>query len=239
MSHYGQGGVSADFVGMARRARQKALPDVVQIYVSGCSGNVTAGKYNDGSPGQPPGARVADRDGAWQAAWAATKRFPLEEAAFRLVPLRFEPRERRRVQQGGIEAHGWPTITKPFGQCLAALGLSWRERRRVGPDGGPAGPRPRSRRGRAPARRDLRRVSAHGPEAPTRRVRDGHRLRRVGAPATFPRPCKWASKTATFATGAGSHRRGTDAQAGAIEAGPEASALTPLPAEGPDRRRQP
>ncbi len=48
MSDYGQGAVSADFVGMARRRRQLETPGTKQIYVSGCSGDVTAGKYNDG-----------------------------------------------------------------------------------------------------------------------------------------------------------------------------------------------
>ena len=51
MSYYGKGGVSADFVGMARKRRQADTPKVFQMYASGCSGNVTAGKYNDGDPG--------------------------------------------------------------------------------------------------------------------------------------------------------------------------------------------
>ncbi len=50
MSYYGQGGVSADFVGLARRRRQFETPGTMQIYASGCSGDITAGKYNDGSP---------------------------------------------------------------------------------------------------------------------------------------------------------------------------------------------
>ena len=50
MSYYGKGGVSSDFMGMARDRRQKEDLTVKQIYVSGCSGNVTAGKYNDGAP---------------------------------------------------------------------------------------------------------------------------------------------------------------------------------------------
>src|SRR5262249_60472741 len=49
MSYYGQGGVSSDFVGLARKRRQGDDAKVAQIYVSGCSGDVTAGKYNDGS----------------------------------------------------------------------------------------------------------------------------------------------------------------------------------------------
>jgi hypothetical protein len=50
MSYYGQGGVSADFVGLARRRRQLDTPNGMQIYASGCSGDITAGKYNDGTP---------------------------------------------------------------------------------------------------------------------------------------------------------------------------------------------
>ena len=49
MSSYGQGGVSADFVGLARRRRQQETPGTMQLYATGCSGDVTAGKYNDGS----------------------------------------------------------------------------------------------------------------------------------------------------------------------------------------------
>ena len=50
MSHYGQGHVSSDFVGLARKRRQQETPGCTQIYFTGASGNVAAGKYNDGSP---------------------------------------------------------------------------------------------------------------------------------------------------------------------------------------------
>lgn len=50
MSHYGQGHVSSDFVGLARKQRQKDEPLCTHIYFTGCAGNVAAGKYNDGSP---------------------------------------------------------------------------------------------------------------------------------------------------------------------------------------------
>lgn len=126
MSYYGQGEVSADFVGMARRARQKALPTVTQIYVSGCSGNVTAGKYNDGSPDNRP--VLASRiEAAMAQSWADTKRFALEDAAFRLVPLHLEPRGDAGFSKEQLKARLTSDET-PFGQCLAALGLSWRER---------------------------------------------------------------------------------------------------------------
>lgn len=50
MSYYGDGRVSSDFVGLARKRRQREEPAATHIYFTGCSGNVTAGKYNDGSP---------------------------------------------------------------------------------------------------------------------------------------------------------------------------------------------
>jgi hypothetical protein len=126
MSYYGKGGVSADFVGMARRRRQADEKGVFQIYLSGCSGNVTAGKYNDGSPDNRP--RLADRlYRAMAEAWRATERRPLATVGFRSVPLKLEPRGGEEFSEEGLKRRltGDP---KPFGRCLAALGLSWRER---------------------------------------------------------------------------------------------------------------
>jgi len=48
-SHYGKGDISSDFVGIARESQQQKL-GFPQIYFSGAGGNITAGKYNDGSP---------------------------------------------------------------------------------------------------------------------------------------------------------------------------------------------
>lgn len=50
MSYYGDGRVSSDFVGLARKQRQQEDPDCTHLYFTGCSGNVAAGKYNDGTP---------------------------------------------------------------------------------------------------------------------------------------------------------------------------------------------
>ena len=49
MSYYGDGRVSADFCGLARRRMQKQEPDCMHIYFNGCGGNIGAGKYNNGS----------------------------------------------------------------------------------------------------------------------------------------------------------------------------------------------
>jgi hypothetical protein len=47
MSYYGDGMVTSDFAGIARekRTQEEGIP---HIYFTGCSGNITAGKYNDG-----------------------------------------------------------------------------------------------------------------------------------------------------------------------------------------------
>jgi hypothetical protein len=50
MSHYGQGHVSSDYPGLARKQRQKDEPGCTHIYFTGAAGNIGAGKYNDGSP---------------------------------------------------------------------------------------------------------------------------------------------------------------------------------------------
>jgi hypothetical protein len=49
MSYYGDGVVTADFVGLARKQRQADEPTSMHIFFNGCAGNVAAGKYNDGS----------------------------------------------------------------------------------------------------------------------------------------------------------------------------------------------
>lgn len=53
-SYYGQGDVNYEFVGMAREARNKALPGALNVYFNGAAGNIAAGKYNDGSTEMRP-----------------------------------------------------------------------------------------------------------------------------------------------------------------------------------------
>ncbi len=72
-SYYGQGGVSCDFVGLARAQREAALPGVPHIHFNGASGNVAAGKYNDGSPANRP-ALAGRLAAGMAAAWSATNR---------------------------------------------------------------------------------------------------------------------------------------------------------------------
>ncbi|WP_414662965.1 hypothetical protein [Horticoccus sp. 23ND18S-11] len=49
MSFYEDGRVSSDFCGLARKRRQAEEPECTHLYFTGCAGDVSAGKYNDGS----------------------------------------------------------------------------------------------------------------------------------------------------------------------------------------------
>ncbi len=75
MSHYGKGDVSSDFVGIARESQQQKL-GFPQLYFSGAGGNITAGKYNDGSPERR--YVLADRvEKAMAQAWENTTKTPV------------------------------------------------------------------------------------------------------------------------------------------------------------------
>ncbi|MHC4402434.1 MAG: hypothetical protein ACYTG0_22445 [Planctomycetota bacterium] len=94
-SYYGFGGVSGDFIGMARAAREAALPGVVQIYFDGAGGNVACGKYNDGSKENRP-VLTQRLEAGMKAAWEATKKTPVAAAdlSWRVRPVSLPVRKR-------------------------------------------------------------------------------------------------------------------------------------------------
>jgi hypothetical protein len=91
MSYYGDGRVSSDFCGLARQRQQDDDEKVRQIYFTGCAGNITAGKYNDGAHENRPVLR--DRIyTAMKAAWKATERHAVKEWEWRIEPVKLAPR---------------------------------------------------------------------------------------------------------------------------------------------------
>ncbi len=127
MSYYGRGEVSSDFVGLARGRRQRDDFSVKQIYVSGCSGDVTAGKYNDGSQD----SRLALTDRMYQALVASSKsikRSPIERFEFRStnVELEYDPRE--SLTEKSLAAVLNDEQRSVEDRILAAMGLSSRRR---------------------------------------------------------------------------------------------------------------
>ncbi len=77
-SYYRTGMVSCDFPGLARNQRDEQLPGVLHIHFNGAGGNITAGKYNDGSPENRPvlAQRLAE---GMEAAWNASEKFALAD----------------------------------------------------------------------------------------------------------------------------------------------------------------
>lgn len=93
MSYYGDGRVSSDFVGLARHRRDDEEPGVLHVYFTGAAGNVTAGKYNDGSHANR--AVLADRvhSGMTNADREADTRVgPLARVGWVTREFRFAPR---------------------------------------------------------------------------------------------------------------------------------------------------
>lgn len=127
MSYYGKGGVSADFPGLARARRQQDDPGVFQIYFTGCGGDTTAGKYNDGA--HTNRAVLAGRlyEGM-AAAWKATKRERLSTVDFRVAKLRLPARDTGAFTLDAMRATLTNTNAARWKRISAALGLSWRER---------------------------------------------------------------------------------------------------------------
>lgn len=73
-SYYGDGDVTAEFVGLARAQRDQEQPGVMHIHFNGASGNVAAGKYNDGSHEMRP-VLTARMAAGMKAAWDATEKY--------------------------------------------------------------------------------------------------------------------------------------------------------------------
>ncbi len=78
-SHFGQGDVTAEFVGLARARHEKSHGGGMLVHFNGASGNVAAGKYNDGTPALRVVLTERMADGM-RRAWEATKRMPLAPA---------------------------------------------------------------------------------------------------------------------------------------------------------------
>jgi hypothetical protein len=91
MSYYGDGRVTSDFCGLARQKLQDEDPKVFQVYFTGCAGNITAGKYNDGAKENRPVLRDRICE-AMKAAWKATERQAVTGWDWRIEPVKLPPR---------------------------------------------------------------------------------------------------------------------------------------------------
>lgn len=125
-SFYGDPRASYDFVGMARERLEKE-EGVFQVYFTGCSGDVACGKYNDASK--------EAREGLYERLYTAMKTSvestqykPAQDANWRSVPLRFEPRNDARFNVADSDVIMRDSGKSPLERLIAAMFLSWAQR---------------------------------------------------------------------------------------------------------------
>ena len=125
-SYYGDGRACSDPPGLAREALERA-EGVFQIYFTGCGGNVTAGKYNDGSP-------LARRElttrllAGFRAAISASESQPLEHVDWRRLGLTLPLRDDGSFAEQYARATLANVDAPPAARLGAALNVSYRLR---------------------------------------------------------------------------------------------------------------
>jgi hypothetical protein len=128
MSHYGKGGVSCDFCGLARD-RLAAEVGGAHLYFTGAAGNIGAGKYNDGSPQIRP--IVTERMlTAMRHSLASTTRRPVEAVGWRSLPVRLPTRA--KYTEEGYRALLEDASASHLDRYRGATGLAWLNRVRHG-----------------------------------------------------------------------------------------------------------
>lgn len=87
-SHFGKGDVTSEFVGLARAEHERSHGGVTLVHFNGASGNVAAGKYNDGTPEMRVVLTERMTDGMRRARAATTKRtLAVAECEWRVQPV--------------------------------------------------------------------------------------------------------------------------------------------------------
>jgi hypothetical protein len=121
------GRASADFVGLAREDVEQQ-DKVFEVYFTGCAGDVTAGKYNDGSPAMQAELRQRLK-AAMLAAIAQTKFAPARSLVWRTAALSLPLRAGKA--QVLAQSHAWLTnAAQPDGRRVyeGAMRLAFVER---------------------------------------------------------------------------------------------------------------
>ncbi len=126
MSHYGQGEISADFAGLARR-RQEGFA----VYFTGAAGNIGAGKYNDGAPGKRAvlGGRLA---GAMQQSLQTGHREKAGDLRWSAAPVTLPHRQGKDFAEPAIEAALDDPKLAARDRANAARYLAWYRLNRAG-----------------------------------------------------------------------------------------------------------
>jgi hypothetical protein len=126
-SHYGKGHVTTDFVGMARSAREKALPGVPHIHFNGAGGNLGAGKWNDGAPENRPVLAKRLEDGMARA-WDAAKKTSVDGMSLQWDVVRRTLPSRHEMNRNHEETLLSSGDAKKGERVRSAYALAWLNR---------------------------------------------------------------------------------------------------------------
>ncbi len=130
-SYYGAGQVTWDFPGIARHLCEEAVPNVAWIHFNGASGNITAGKFNDGNPANRPvlAQRLAD---GMKKAWAGTTKEPLRAIDLQWETVNVALPRRAEISEEKERAVLADAQADPVLRRRAANELAWIDRNKSG-----------------------------------------------------------------------------------------------------------
>jgi len=125
-SFYGDPRVTSDVPGLAREQLERE-EGVTQVYFNGCGGDITMGKYNDGTP-QARDELAARLKAGMQAAIAATRYEPLGAVQWRVVPVLLPPKTTGDFAKSHLQQVIADPQQKSLLRILDARRLAYQER---------------------------------------------------------------------------------------------------------------
>jgi hypothetical protein len=130
-SYYGDGRCHPDTPGLARSYLENE-EGVAQIYFTGCAGDITAGKYNDGSPANRLTLSKQLYSGMIRSI-AATKRAEVKEFSWKTVDVTFAGRTEPGFSEAELRKVVEDPNADPTKRLTSSLKLAWVERVRSRP----------------------------------------------------------------------------------------------------------
>ncbi|UCF39335.1 MAG: hypothetical protein JSU96_06600 [Acidobacteriota bacterium] len=125
-SYYRTGGANPDFPGLARNEQQERT-GIPHIHFTGASGNIGAGKWNDGEPANR--AILADRlRSAMEEAWKRTVKVPVEAVDLSWDSFRISLPAAPDLDREGLQARLNDSSASAEERLSAAGSLAWLER---------------------------------------------------------------------------------------------------------------
>jgi hypothetical protein len=129
-SYYGKGDVTCEFVGRARNNREKTLNGLPHIHFNGAGGNITSGKYNDGTDSLRT-ILTKRMEAAMEQAWNnTTKRVVKESVVWSTAPVTLPLATNSSEEK--LRAILADTSSRHADVIAAAERLAWIERSKAG-----------------------------------------------------------------------------------------------------------